>query len=395
MIYTKIINEDYFDELELTDDDIQSQSNNEQYKETDINEYPFYMIMQILSKDSYISLSKADIKKFSKQCYYILNNMPDTTRVSKPIYYDYYFEQEYGSDIESISIHEKDGRVCVVFGLDAHFFNFNHFWVLMIFLFNYKNIEVYRVIFNDELSVDIHSNATYFDYWNFHHGCNSSSFEGLINMLNFLKVKYDYEELCQRFYQPIQKLFKNYVQKTGKKLTIIEGGDIKPSMIKNNLHNKLCYVTAINSIDLEINEICHTCNDFTECDINDNIKQHINDDSNGNIAKCSYVILSRQHNIYSSKFIIYFTRTCQFFKKNSSDKYPHHYIITIEFPVSYFGDLKTFAYILHTFETFGIDSDKFLNDIFANLPVKLLRNDYIKQNIKDKIQLLRDGKELL
>lgn len=42
-MYTKVLNEDYFKDIELSDDDIQS--NDEQYHETNINDYPYYMIL--------------------------------------------------------------------------------------------------------------------------------------------------------------------------------------------------------------------------------------------------------------------------------------------------------------------------------------------------------------
>lgn len=304
--------------------------------------------------------------------------MPDTVKVSEPRYYKYHFEYEIENDIDIIS---NEHRLNIVFGLDIQFFNFKHLWSLLSFLFNYKhnNAEIYRVIFNDQITDDIHSNVVFFDQWMFrnYNNLTSGAFKYFTDMLEFLKIKYDYEELYQKCYQPLHKTFKNYLGVPGKKLTMIEGGDIKPSLItQDNLPQKLHTLIAVNSLDItKIGEICSTCGGFEDADINDKVKQHINDDSNGNIGKCYFVVLTNKHHFYSADFIIYFTKTCSFFKNYVSDKYPPHYIITIKFPLNSINNSTTMAYNLYSFEKLGIDSDKFMNDIFTHIPLKLLRED--------------------
>lgn len=282
------LNEDYFDDIDVTDDDIRKHTNDNILLSDDFNTYQYYINVYTIDKH------------INRKISYIIRNIPCISDCSVPKYYT------YSRDIEYSDENEISDDVFILYGINADF-NYRDFMLLLKSIFRrLKDIVI-------SLGFYTHPEIKHYEFNNisdFIKNPSISDTERIAEVLDLFNIKYDWNTLLSEINISMHSLFCDYINLgKGYKHNFIFAGEVNPSQMTDDVLSKFNKLNATDILSWNNSSTVYWNTNLTNIE-NTDIRKHITDDEK-NKARFYIIVMTRGNKDCHIIFYVYYTKVCK------------------------------------------------------------------------------------
>ena len=371
-----ILNEEFFDDIDITDDDIKNNIDNNIITSKQLDSYQYYINVHTI--DKHIN------KKLS---YIIRNNICVSDCITLKYYIDG-IDIEYNNENEILN--DDNNSFIITYGINADF-NYKYFMMLLKNIFSIFKDVVFCIGFYTTYPV-IKNNPNSHNIADITDEPSIANVEQVVEVLELLNIKYDWNILLADFNMSVNGIFKEYLKHlyTGYKNNIIFAGETEPTQMTDDILSEFSEVKATNILSEYNSSLVYRS--FDPDDIyNTDIRKHIIDSCNGNKPRFYIVVSTRGKTNCFITFYVYYSKICKVSNGNTvrykSCKKPVNCMVMLL--ITHRMNMKYIEDSFRIYEKLGFNVPELISqalDVIPNISGQY-ESVYVKQmlaNIKQK-----------